>query len=320
MRTLSTLAGFLLFVLGSLGGGMLSVQSHAGAAENDPVQPSTEKNDLEENETPRAIRPSEMLHQRLQSHAAATHNENHNWFTVSVKEEQIVSQKPFESGCGIASVLNALRLGAPANRRIDQKIKGLQEVLDAYGTKPSSYYGEGTRIRQDGISGPDLHDIYNDLRKDNGLEPLAGNYLNSKKGETPEELALRIHGLLLNSLKEGEPPIILLNSQAALQNEAKKDFFWEGIHGHFVTIVAIPERPNSDGGFELGYVDSFTGTQENLFVYPEVRNFTATKGHLEWIPNKPFLVISGPSVVLNTDKQPWYARTLIYLHYGIYKE
>jgi hypothetical protein len=252
-----------------------------------------------------------------------------NWVIAPVEADQIVNQKPLEFGCGIASVLNALRFGKPANRRAAQALKGktdaerMQELIDTYGANPSADFGNGTRFRKDGIAGHDLRDLYNELRSDHGLVPLSGNYLDRQKDETPQQLAVRVHKLLLHSLREGEPPIIHLRSQAAQWNEVKKEFVWEGICGHILTVVAIPEHPNPDGGFELGYVDSQSGAKGCLFAYAEVRNFVAQKGNterFEWLPDKPFLAVSSPALLLNTQKQAWQARTLIYLHYGIYKE
>jgi hypothetical protein len=241
---------------------------------------------------------------------------------------EIASQKPLSLNNCMECILNSLRYSSH-NSSLLKSIKGAtdaerdKQLMDEYGGKPSTDYPTGSRFRSDGISSPDLRAIYNDFREVHKLSPLAGGYLELHKDETAKQLAERVHRYLLNSLKQGEPPIIQIRSQAARLNAKTSQYFWQGLDGYAITVVEVPESINPDGSFTVKYIDSVTGAKNELMIFNDPRNFGANKnagGEKVWLNNRPFLAVCGPSLFLSTTKEDWHMRTLMYLYYGIYKE
>jgi hypothetical protein len=124
-------------------------------------------------------------------------------------------------------------------------------------------------------------------------------------------------------LKQGEPPIIQIRSQAARLNAKTSQYVWESLNGYAITVVDVPDSINPDGSFTIKYIDSVTGAKDELMIFSDPRNFGAYKdagGKRVWLTNHPFLAVCGPSLYLSTTKEEWYMRTVMYLYYGIYKE
>lgn len=240
----------------------------------------------------------------------------------------IASLKPFSLSNSLECILNGLRYSSH-NSRLLKSIKGQtdaernKQLTDEYGGKPSTDYPAGSRFRSDGISSPDIRAIYNDFRDVHKLSHLAGGYLELRKGETTKQLSARVHQYLLSSLKQGEPPIIQIRSQAARLDAKTSQYVWESLNGYAITVVDVPDSINPDGSFTVKYIDSVTGVKNELMIFNEPRNFGAYKdagGKKVWLPNRPFLAVCGPSLFLSTTEENWYMRTLMYLYYGIYKE
>jgi hypothetical protein len=140
----------------------------------------------------------------------------------------------------------------------------------------------------------------------------------NRGNSTPEQFLKDTHTFLLNSLKLGEPPIISVRSQSAQWNVAKKEYFWEGIVAHALTVVGISAL-NTDGTFILDCLDPQIGQHLYLFVYHEPRGFKAKKG-TEWLDKNPFLSVCAKNLDLGTSKRPWHERSVTYLHYSIFRE
>lgn len=264
------------------------------------------------------------------------------WISLPVDKHRIICQGKYGVGCGYASILNSLAFGSSADQKVfnslpdgtnDERIKRL---IDTYGSKPSEEHGNGTRNRDTGVAPNDLCDIYNDLRKENGLPALSGCYLSRRPDETQKELLVRVHTLLAESLRSEEPPILGLrcefanwkpsatyvSNNATAPNPMRSHCKWDGIGGHFITVVGVPATPNDDGSFCVDYVDSNSGTKGQMFLYSDVRNFGAWKGvkeHQEFLRDRPFPVVASGTISLHTQEQTWSARTQIYLDHAIYK-
>ncbi len=77
-------------------------------------------------------------------------------------------------------------------------------------------------------------------------------------------------------------------------------------------------------GFRFGYADSATGRIDYGYAYvDEARDFIAAKGNAEkweWLHDRPFLLVTAPSLRLRTQTVPWSARTIIILNYAIYRD
>jgi hypothetical protein len=268
---------------------------------------------------------------------------NVRWIALPVEKQQIVNQGKSNKACGYASILNSLFFGNSANRKVFQSLPGntnadrIKYLEDTYGSKPSKDHGNGLRNREHGVTPNDICDIYNEIRKEHGLPPLTSSYLNRRTNETEQQLLTRVHGLLLDSLKSQEPPILSVRSAVADwcptiwylldaitgQNPMRNQCGWQRLTGHFITVVGVPEKTNEDGSFCVDYLDPRDGRERQLFVYSDVRNFAAWKGASEvkeFVRDRPFPAIASGSIYLSTQDQVWSARTEVYLDHVIYKE
>lgn len=241
------------------------------------------------------------------------------------------NHKSLPLSASLECILNGLRFSSH-NSQLLKLIKGQtdaernEQLMNEYGNKPSVDYATGGRFRSDGISSPDIRAVYNDFRSVHKLAPLSGGYLDLQKGETAKQLSERVHRSLLHSLKQGEPPIIQIRSQAARLDSKTSQYVWDSLLGYAVTVVEVPDTINPDGSFTVKYIDSVTGVKNELMIFNDPRNFGAYKdaaGKKTYLANplnRPFLAVCGPSLFLSTTSEQWYMRTLMYLYYGIYKE
>jgi hypothetical protein len=268
---------------------------------------------------------------------------NVRWIALPTDDKKIVSQGIFTKGCGFAAVLNCLLFGPASSKAVFKSLFGktnserIQYLMTEYGSRPAKEHISGIRLRKDGIGCQDLRDLYNDVRHDYGLPGLSAEYLNRGENETQQQLLKRVHRLLRESLRQGEPPLISLRSETAHwnrtlsttvlelagQDPSEDGYLWHGLMAHYVTVVGVPEVPNLDGSFALDYLDPDDGMKRQLLLYSDVRNFAARKGTEkdgEWLRDRPFLAIASGSIHLLTQRQVWSNRTQIYLQFAIYKK
>jgi hypothetical protein len=248
-------------------------------------------------------------------------------------------EKPFvltqaevgENACGPCALINSLSRGDDQLKRLLERLPGktshdkLRQLIKDYGSKPSEEYkGKKPRYQEaSGITWVDMRHFVSDLFADRDLGPIQGSYLDRDKKEPLADHLQRVHRLLARSLAAGFPPVLSIRSFYA--KDQGKEFRWEGLHGHWVTLVEIPkELAENEKGFRFGYADSVTGKVEYGYVYyDEARSFAAAKGNAEkweWLHDRPFLCITAPSLRLLTQTAPWSARTVIILNYAIYRE
>ncbi len=243
----------------------------------------------------------------------------------------IVGQaKVGEFACGPCAIYNTLVCGDPKLCAVAAELPGddafakIRYLIDKYGLKPSEEYG-GKKPRYDDKSGVTWHDLrhfVNDVLRDHQVPPVEGRYLDRDKGETPLEQLRRVHALLRESLAAGFPPILAVRSFYAKQE--KDTFLWNGLCGHWVTVVDLPRSiPDREKGFRFGFADPGSGRVEYGYAYAEVvRDFTAAKGNAErweWISGRPFLLLTAPALPLYTQKAPWHSRTIVTLNYAVYR-
>ena len=239
-----------------------------------------------------------------------------------------------DNACGPCVLINSLARGdaklkslldvIPGETRHDQ----VRHIIKKYGSKPSEEYkGKKPRYQEtSGITWIDMRHIVNELFADYELDPVQGTYLDRGKKEPLAEHLKRVHRLLARSLKAGFPPLLSVRSfYAKDQGKEGKEFLWEGLHGHWVTVVDIqPDLADNEKGFRFGYADPSTGKIEYGYAYfDEARSFTAAKGNAEkweWLTDRPFLCVVAPSLRLQTQTTPWSSRTVIILNYAIYRE
>jgi hypothetical protein len=116
---------------------------------------------------------------------------------------------------------------------------------------------------------------------------------------------------------------MILMSILTGKNPMEYTCWWSPIDSHSVTVVGVSEAANIDGSFSVDYINSSHGKKEQMMLYSDVRDFSAKKGYGslgEWVHERPFLNVASGSLYLSTYDQPWNARTIIYLHYGIYRK
>lgn len=266
-----------------------------------------------------------------------------NWLEVPVDTTQIATQKQETYVCGYAAIVNSLINGNSQDQKVALSLgktpnDRVKFILDTYGFKPSKQDSQAHRQTENGIRTGDLRDVCNELRSAHNLPPLKATLLQRGPNETQKQLLTRIHRLLYKSLSQGEPPIILVDSYAAEwfprfftligdlltgANPMKRECIWNGVSGHAVTVVGIPESVNDDGSFCINYLDSLTGKKEQLLLYTSAREFTGyenngyTRG---WSKNSNFAFAIGSTLDLNTSKRLWSERTEIFLQFVIHRE
>ncbi len=285
-----------------------------------------------------------LLAVAMPMHAKETIDQKVSWKMIAGENQKCLCQGTHDHSCGYAAILNSLAFGNDANRAASQSINGkddlvrLSELEKKFNDKDSQTYSKLKRFRKDGMTAEDLLLSYNELRMEKKLPLLIGKYLNRDTDEKKVVFAKRVHKLLLDSLAKGELPIVSIRSQVARFQPAWYDSWaifmggnsnfsnlsrWHSIKGHFITVCGVPSEINIDGSFCIDYLDSSDGKKHQLFAYPDVRNFTAYRGYSgkgAWVKHYPFLVVASPSLFLDTTKQYWNERTIIFLHHAIYKD
>jgi hypothetical protein len=245
-------------------------------------------------------------------------------------EPPVVAQATLgENACGPCAVVNALlRAKAPYADAL-QSVAGATplekagDLVRRFGQAPSeAYAGEMAYDPNRGITWADLTACVNALLKERQAPPLAGDYLDRRRDEPLEDHLRRVHRLLAASLRKGVPVVTSVRSFAPQPKEGG-EHAWAGLNGHYVTITAVQERiDDGEKGFRFTYADSFTGRLETGYAHvDEARNFTAAKGDAkrwEWLTDRPFLLVTAPTLRLSTQMQPWHLRTIITLNYAIY--
>ncbi len=235
------------------------------------------------------------------------------------------------NACAPISVVNALSLGGSEFQEALKALEGeslidkAQSFISKFGEKPSRDYGSGPRYRPDGVSGVDLMDMLHDAVGPAGLRAVGG-YLDRHEGENDRAFLERVHQMLADALRAGRPPILMLRSWTALPDaKAEEGHLWHGVAGHFVTLTRVPGRlADHEWGFAFEYADPQTGRAEAGYVHLErQRNYCVAKGNAakwEWRQGSAFLLVTTPNLALQTNNQPWFARTLITLNYAIIAE
>lgn len=234
-----------------------------------------------------------------------------------------------ENACGPCAVVNALLHAAGPYRGIMGTIEGesphakAEDLIRRFSSTPSEAYdGEMAYAPERGITWVDLAVCLNTLLAGRGIPPLENSFLDRHKDEALDEHVRRIHHLLAESIRKGMPVVTSIRSFAPKQRDDGKHE-WAGLHGHYITILSVQERvADGEMGFRFTYSDSFTGKIETGYAFADkARNFTAAKGdgkQWEWVPDRPFLLITAPTLRLGTQKQPWHLRTIITLNHAVY--
>ncbi len=263
------------------------------------------------------------------------------WTFVQNENAKIFLQGHRQNSCGYGALLNNLSFGSDEVKKVLDTIEGktdddkLSNLANRFDSKKSVQYPDGGRMRDNGISALDLLQDSHELREGKVSSLLSGECLVRKADESRAEMGERIHRLLLNSVSKNEPPILLIRSETAhfkprryqsavaligMKNVYKKSSRWDAEKGHFITVIGVPNKVNEDGSFCVDYIDSAIGKRRQLFVYPENRGFLAPVGvdkNTKWLDDFPYLVVASPSLGLDTEKEKWNERTILFLDYAL---
>ena len=245
-------------------------------------------------------------------------------------EPPVVAQTSLgENACGPCATVNALlRAKAPWRNALkslegETPLNKAQDLVRRFSRSPSdAYAGEMAYDSKRGITWRDLTICFNALLSEHQAPPLKGDYLDRQSDESLEDHLRRVHGILATSIRKGMPVITSVRSFAPEPREGG-DHAWKGLDGHYIVVTAVQDRiDDGEKGFRFTYADSFTGKREHGYAnFDEARNFTAAKGDAkiwEWRTDRPFLVVTAPSLRLGTQNQPWHLRTIITLNFAVY--
>ena len=234
--------------------------------------------------------------------------------------------------CGPCSIINQVLLSTPAERAGYEKIPGktaaakAKTIIEKYAQRPSLTYGDNKpTMRQKGINWADMIHLTNWVREDVGLPSLKGSYLRRIPPEGGESHVKRIHKTFKDSIDGGVLPIINFISQTAYRDPDTKEWLWGSLMGHLCTLMEVQENlAENEQGFRFRYADPQTGKIETGYLhFSAARNFAAFDGDPvkgKWVKHRPFLVVTSPSLNMQTGDKDWHTRTEIVLNYAIYLE
>jgi hypothetical protein len=259
----------------------------------------------------------------------ATNAEATETVGVTVDAKRVIGQQlyPKENACVPASLLNALRFGPKTHQAAFERLPGktdkdkLLHIIEKYGVLPSQVEKRDI-FNEKGVLADDIPLFLNAILKDFEGEAVDGMYFDRAKDESWPEFLRRVHGKLVHSLSAGFPVVVSVRSFGAVKHDDK--FLWEGLGAHAIVITRVPKKLQSyQQGFAFEFIEpSKPSLREGYLYCEEVRSFQAIKGagqkDFKWLDNS-FLTITAPSLNIETNKQPWYARTFLMLNYGVGK-
>jgi len=251
---------------------------------------------------------------------------------VEVDESKVVKQQLYKDSseaCGPAAMINALRFGTLEMQKASDSLMGnddrarLRFVIDRYfRNAQSEVFPKVKRLWHKGVLPADLRNAFNDLLKDNQLEPMTSLELDRQDGESDRDFLERVHEKLKRSLKRDVPPIILLRTYAVMpKEEGSAGVVWKATNSHFLVVTRVPTKlRKQDMGFVFDAVDSNGGRLISGYVFGEKHlPFRAEKGttdptKVEWLSGRPFLLVKVPGVVsLRPQKATWKDRVIVTL-------
>ena len=240
--------------------------------------------------------------------------------------QQILPENTAHSLCTETAFLNALRFGLPEFQKILEGLpcktdqERLAYIAKTFGGTASVVDPKQKCSDGHGVMADNYPVYFNAIIGPKASLRLVGTYFAKGEKEAPELHLQRIHKLLLHSLQNGVPIVTSIRSFGAEQHGDK--YYWEGISGHTILVIAVSKKlPSFAEGFAFQFIDSWSGRLCEGYVYCEkMRGFAAIKGagekDFQWL-DRGFLLITAPSLNLETNKEPWYARTFMMLNYGL---
>ncbi len=182
------------------------------------------------------------------------------WLLPHNSDFEFVNQrKAVRNSCGPASLLNAFGSGSEAYHQAYLQIPGTTDnarvasVIKSFGFSPSSNLASRKRWTEDsGVNFPDLALMAQEMAQ---LAPSTSRirselHFFSTTRQQAKALST-VHKQLSKSMKRGLPPILSIR-RFTWQNQT-----WQSVYGHFVVLVAIPEKfPRKATSFPVAFLDS----------------------------------------------------------------
>lgn len=164
------------------------------------------------------------------------------------------------NACGPGAILSSFRSGSPKWQSALELVPGaddretLSRWIRTYGLRPSATLKGRNRWTNAGINVDDLVIATNEMTRARDLPQVAQESLFLRGREDPADLVRRTHARLATSLAKGIPPVL------SLRRFALRGGHWTPIQGHFVTVVAVPEKlKRGETGFTFTYLDPWGG-------------------------------------------------------------
>lgn len=201
------------------------------------------------------------------------------------------------NACGAAALLTAFGSGTGRwQERVsiipseDERLR-MSYIIRVFGTRPSQHLDRKRWNRTSGIGLADLTDIANEMCGDRWLPGIRSEILLQGKRESPHALLKRAHSRLEKSFKKGLPPIISLQRLALRKDARSPNPAWHMVHGHFVTVVAMPGKLERKAtSFRFRYADPWGGRTAEGVIHTDDRS------------GYPALVASVPRSEIGEDR------------------
>lgn len=170
------------------------------------------------------------------------------------------------NACGPAALLTAFGSGTERwQERIllipskDSRLR-MSYIIRVFGSRRSQHLDRKRWNRDSGIGLADLTDIANEMRGTKWLPKIRNELLLRKGRESQQKLLKRAHAHLEKSLKNGLPPIISMQRLALRPDPHTNTAAWHLVHGHFVTVIAMPGKLDRQAtAFRIRYADPWGG-------------------------------------------------------------
>jgi hypothetical protein len=162
------------------------------------------------------------------------------------------------NACGPASLLNSFGSGGAQYRTVYKRVPGTSDrariasVIKSWGLKPSLKFPDRKRWQnRRGINFADLREMSREMAalQWNASKP-EGELFFLQHNSRDQKLLQSAHQRLAKSLRAGFPPILSVRRFTFRQG------YWQSVHGHFVTLTAMPSKlPRKGRSFPIRLLD-----------------------------------------------------------------
>lgn len=170
------------------------------------------------------------------------------------------------NACGPAALLTAFGSGTAPWQELVHAIPAKEDrmrlsyIIRGYGSRPSNHLDRKRWNRGGGIGLADLTDIANEMKGKRWLPKVRHQVLLQQKSGPQHKLLKLAHARLEDSFRKGLPPIISLQRLAYRKAPGAEAASWQVVHGHFVTVVAMPRKLSRRAtSFRIRYADPWGG-------------------------------------------------------------